>query len=252
MTAWSASESRRTRAVVGETTLKNHGTVAVRNSKTVAAKIAANPHCPQRTTAVDGLQMPHVLGKFLPENRPVRDALTQFVGIGDHTAYRICARLQFHETLKMGEMSERQLNALSHEVGDLKLENDLLRQVRDNIARLRRIGSYRGKRHSAGLPVRGQNTRNNAMTARKLNKVDRNYHTARVAYGPLNWYGGLILGRRWRCRRLHLDGLGRLDGFGVFLEYCGCNIIPPFIIAPLIVPRSSTMFIRTHGNVARY
>ena len=66
--------------------------------------------------------MPHVLGKFLPENRPVRDALTQFVGIGDHTAYRICARLQFHETLKMGEMSERQLNALSHEVGDLKLE----------------------------------------------------------------------------------------------------------------------------------
>jgi len=77
----------------------------------------------------------------------------------------------------MGEMSERQLNALSHELGELKLENDLLRGIRDNIARLRRIGSYRGKRHAAGLPVRGQNTRNNASTARRFNRVDRGYHT---------------------------------------------------------------------------
>jgi len=77
----------------------------------------------------------------------------------------------------MGQMSERQLNALSHEVGELKLENDLVRDVRENILRLRRIGSYRGKRHAAGLPVRGQNTQNNAATARRLNRVDRNYHT---------------------------------------------------------------------------
>src|SRR5579859_1779501 len=133
--------------------------------------------------------MPHILGKFLPEHKPVRYALLQFGGIGQYTAAQICARLQFHETLKMGEMSERQLNALSHEVGELKLENDLVRQVRDNIARLRRIGSYRGKRHAAGLPVRGQGTRNNAQTARKLNRVDRNYHTMRIAYGILEREG---------------------------------------------------------------
>ena len=127
------------------------------------------------------VSMPHILGKFLPDHKPVRYALLQFGGIGQYTAAQICARLQFHATLKMGEMSERQLNALSHEVGELKLENDLVRQVRDNIARLRRIGSYRGKRHAAGLPVRGQGTRNNAQTARKLNRVDRGYHTMRVA-----------------------------------------------------------------------
>jgi small subunit ribosomal protein S13 len=121
--------------------------------------------------------MPHILGRFLPDNKPVRIALLRFGGIGWWTSSQICARLQFHETLKMGEMSERQLNALSHEVGELKLENDLVRGVRDNIARLRRIGSYRGKRHAAGLPVRGQNTRGNANTARKLNRVDRGYHT---------------------------------------------------------------------------
>jgi small subunit ribosomal protein S13 len=123
------------------------------------------------------LVMPHILGKFLPDHKPVRYALLRFGGIGQYTAAQICARLQFHETLKMGQMSERQLNALSHEVGELKLENDLVRAVRDNIARLRRIGSYRGKRHAAGLPVRGQHTRNNASTARKYNRVDRGYHT---------------------------------------------------------------------------
>ena len=130
--------------------------------------------------------MPHVLGNYLPDHKPVRYALLAFKGIGHHSAARICARLQFHETLKMGEMSERQLNALAHEVGELKLENDLVRQVRDNIARLRRIGSYRGRRHASGLPVRGQNTQNNAKTARRLNRIDRNYHTmARRPYVKL-------------------------------------------------------------------
>lgn len=121
--------------------------------------------------------MPHILGNFLPDHKPVRYALLSFRGIGQHTAAQICARLQFHETLKMGEMSERQLNSLAHEVGELKLENDLVREVRDNIHRLRRIGSYRGRRHAAGLPVRGQQTQTNARSARKLNKVDRAYHT---------------------------------------------------------------------------
>jgi len=167
------------------------------------------------TQVVDGPPMPHILGKFLPGHRPVRYALLQFGGIGQHTAAQICARLQFHETLTMGEMSERQLNALSHEVGELKLENDLVRQVRDDIARLRRIGSYRGKRHAAGLPVRGQRTRNNAQTARKLNRVDREYHTMRVAYESLVC-GRLTIGPRRRLRRSHMDGLGRLVGYGVF------------------------------------
>jgi|SRR5579859_1133925 len=121
--------------------------------------------------------MPHILGKLLVDEKPVRYALLEFKGIGHHTAYQICAKLQFHATLKMGEMTERQLNALSHEVGELKLENDLTRQVQYNIMRLRRIGSYRGKRHAAGLPVRGQRTRNNATTARLLNRVERAYHT---------------------------------------------------------------------------
>ncbi|KIM87217.1 hypothetical protein PILCRDRAFT_96008 [Piloderma croceum F 1598] len=55
----------------------------------------------------------------------------------------------------------------------IKVESELRRQVRANIAHQRMIGSYVGKRHAMGLPVRGQNTQSNARTARRLNRVDR-------------------------------------------------------------------------------
>ncbi|KAF9454653.1 S13-like H2TH domain-containing protein [Macrolepiota fuliginosa MF-IS2] len=56
---------------------------------------------------------------------------------------------------------------------NLKIESELRREIRENIAHQRMIGSYVGKRHAMHLPVRGQNTQSNAKTARKLNQLDR-------------------------------------------------------------------------------
>ncbi|KAF8892468.1 hypothetical protein BD779DRAFT_1436947 [Infundibulicybe gibba] len=56
---------------------------------------------------------------------------------------------------------------------DLKIESELRREIRENIAHQRMIGSYVGRRHAMHLPVRGQNTQSNAKTARKLNQLDR-------------------------------------------------------------------------------
>jgi small subunit ribosomal protein S13 len=56
---------------------------------------------------------------------------------------------------------------------NLKIEAELRREVRENIAHQRMIGSYVGRRHAMGIPVRGQNTRTNAKNARRFNKVDR-------------------------------------------------------------------------------
>jgi small subunit ribosomal protein S13 len=56
---------------------------------------------------------------------------------------------------------------------NLKIESQLRREVRENIAHQRMIGSYVGKRHAMHLPVRGQNTQTNAKTAKKLNRIDR-------------------------------------------------------------------------------
>ncbi|KAK2466787.1 hypothetical protein APHAL10511_001045 [Amanita phalloides] len=56
---------------------------------------------------------------------------------------------------------------------NVKVESELRREIRENIAHQRMIGSYVGKRHAMHLPVRGQNTQSNARTARKLNQLDR-------------------------------------------------------------------------------
>ncbi|KAH9951252.1 mitochondrial 30S ribosomal protein S13 [Amylocystis lapponica] len=55
----------------------------------------------------------------------------------------------------------------------LKIMSELRRETRENIAHQRMIGSYVGRRHAMGLPVRGQNTQSNASTAKKLNRVER-------------------------------------------------------------------------------
>ena len=55
----------------------------------------------------------------------------------------------------------------------MKIENDLRRELRENIGRLRDMGSYRGRRHAQGLPVRGQGTRTQTATAAKMNRVER-------------------------------------------------------------------------------
>jgi len=75
---------------------------------------------------------------------------------------------RLHERLKKKEV--KNVDPLRK----LKIESELKREIRENIAHQRMIGSYVGRRHAMHLPVRGQNTQNNAKTAKKLNKLDRN------------------------------------------------------------------------------
>ncbi|GMF03105.1 unnamed protein product [Ambrosiozyma monospora] len=63
--------------------------------------------------------------------------------------------------------------AITKELSEMTIGAKLLQQIRGNIQLKKKTGSYAGLRHAMGLPVRGQNTRNNASTARKLNRLDR-------------------------------------------------------------------------------
>ena len=83
------------------------------------------------------------------------------------------ARLHIHPTARLGSLPLYKVNEITAELSQLKIENDLRRELRDNIARLRDMGSYRGRRHAMGLPVRGQNSRNQIATATRLNKIER-------------------------------------------------------------------------------
>lgn len=117
--------------------------------------------------------MVHVLGVNIPDQKLVRIALTSFYGIGPATASRLCAKLSFHDTATVSSLTETQIAALANELSTMTIENDLRRAVRENIAHHRAIGTYVGRRHAMSLPVRGQRTRNNSKTARRLNRIER-------------------------------------------------------------------------------
>lgn len=75
--------------------------------------------------------------------------------------------------MRMNQLTEPQVLSINKELSDLTIEGHLKQKINDNIKLKRAIGSYEGMRHASGLPVRGQRTRNNALTANRLNKLDR-------------------------------------------------------------------------------
>lgn len=75
--------------------------------------------------------------------------------------------------MRISELLDQQILAVSKELSNRVIDNDARNVVRENIQFLKKIGSYRGQRHMFGFPVNGQNTKNNARTAKKLNKLMR-------------------------------------------------------------------------------
>lgn len=69
------------------------------------------------------------------------------------------ARHYIHPTATIGELSNKQVLELTSSLSHMKIENDLRREILDNIRRLKDSGTYRGRRHALNLPVRGQNTK---------------------------------------------------------------------------------------------
>jgi small subunit ribosomal protein S13 len=85
--------------------------------------------------------------------------LETFYGVGKTHSSRILAKFHLVPNTRVGSLPSKTVNAITAELSTMKIENQLRRQLRDNIARLRDMGSYRGRRHAMGLPVRGQRTR---------------------------------------------------------------------------------------------
>lgn len=110
---------------------------------------------------------------MLTTTLPPQSALETFYGIGTQHSSRLLAKHSIFPGAKVGELPTKTVLALNADLAEMKLENDLRREVRANIMRLRDMGSYRGRRHAMGYPVRGQRTRSQIMTSRKLNRIDR-------------------------------------------------------------------------------
>ncbi|KAF2876513.1 30S ribosomal protein S13 [Massariosphaeria phaeospora] len=117
--------------------------------------------------------MVFIFGAHFHDASLVKRSLETFYGIGPMVSQRIMARFHIFPLAKVGSLKNAQVMDLTEELTNMKIENDLRREVQENIRRLKDMGSYRGRRHAMGLPVRGQRTRTQISTARKLNKIER-------------------------------------------------------------------------------
>lgn len=109
--------------------------------------------------------MVRIAGVTIPVDKQVQIALTYVYGIGRRTSLDILKAAQVDPTTRVKDLSESEEQRL-REIINTKytVEGDLQRLAVNNIKRLRSISNYRGLRHKAGLPVRGQRTRTNART----------------------------------------------------------------------------------------
>lgn len=117
--------------------------------------------------------MARIAGVNIPDNKHAVISLTYIFGVGRSTARDLCKGAGVAETVKVGELSEEQLDSLRNEVAKLTVEGDLRREVSMNIKRLLDLGCYRGLRHRKGLPLRGQRTKTNARTRKGPRKPIR-------------------------------------------------------------------------------
>ena len=119
--------------------------------------------------------MARIAGVDLPNNKHGVIGLTYIYGIGRSSAQTILAKCGIDPTIKVGEWNDDQIAAIRTLINEeFKIEGELRSSVQMDIKRLMDIGCYRGIRHRAGLPVRGQSTKNNARTRKAKKKTVAN------------------------------------------------------------------------------
>ncbi len=109
--------------------------------------------------------MARISGVDLPNEKRVEVGLTYIYGIGHTSAVRILKEAGVNPDTRVRDLTDDEVNKIRSVIDETQLvEGDLRREVALNIKRLTEIGCYRGTRHRRSLPVRGQNTKNNART----------------------------------------------------------------------------------------
>lgn len=115
--------------------------------------------------------MARIAGIDLPNEKRIDVGLTRIYGIGQFKANQILTKLRIDPTLRCKNLSADQVNQLQKEIETFPVEGELKKIVHESIQTLKRIGSYRGLRHSMRLPARGQRTKTNARTLKGKRKT---------------------------------------------------------------------------------
>lgn len=111
--------------------------------------------------------MARIIGVEIPSEKRIDIALTYLYGVGRTNVKDILAKANIEAERRVKTLSDEELNRISKAMEkSVLVEGELRQQIQGNIKRLKEIGTYRGMRHTRGLPARGQRTRSNARTRR--------------------------------------------------------------------------------------
>lgn len=116
--------------------------------------------------------MARIAGVDLPRDKRVEIGLTYILGIGLSSSQQILAKTGVNPDTRVRDLTEDEVQKIREVISsEYKVEGELRRETALNIKRLIEVNSYRGKRHRAGLPVRGQRTKTNARTRKGPRKA---------------------------------------------------------------------------------
>ncbi len=116
--------------------------------------------------------MARIAGVDLPREKRVEIGLTYIYGIGRVTSNLVLQATGINPDTRVKDLTEDEVSKIREYIDhNLTVEGELKREVKLNIKRLTEIGCYRGIRHRKGLPVRGQNTKQNARTRKGPKKT---------------------------------------------------------------------------------
>ena len=118
--------------------------------------------------------MARIAGINIPPHKHAEIGLTAIFGIGRTRARKICEATGIAYSKKIKDLTDSDLEKIREQIEQFTIEGDLRRETTMNIKRLMDIGCYRGIRHRAGLPLRGQRTKNNSRTRKGKRKTVAN------------------------------------------------------------------------------
>lgn len=108
-----------------------------------------------------------IVGINIPDAKRIDIALRYIYGVGPSSAARILAETKINPAKRAKDLSQAEAGLLKEAIErSVKVEGELRQVIRQNITRLKEIGSHRGSRHAKRLPVRGQRTKTNSRTVR--------------------------------------------------------------------------------------
>jgi small subunit ribosomal protein S13 len=107
-----------------------------------------------------------ITGVNIPDDKRIDISLTYLFGIGRSNVYEVLKKAEIDPAKRAKTLTEDEVKKITQVLDGYKTEGDLKSEIIGNIRRLKETGSYRGMRHTKGLPSRGQRTKSNARTKR--------------------------------------------------------------------------------------